>query len=271
MKRKISLAFTLLAAIIVMSFSSIVSALTNFSAFRSGLTGILGYVINLAASLAPVALAVLLHFNQKKPMGKAAGLVCLIAGGCELFYAVKATISLFSFFSTGSDIYQVVMYSPLTSVINCVFAGICMVKIGLQLYTGVKTKGLKALIILGAFLIFFVGLLRTVGHASIGDVISPLLTMLMLWHLIPAYTDRGKCAMTSLKAIIIIAIVIAILFIIPEMLNGSSGGSSSGSSRTCGYCGRSFTDSSNKSSIARTNLCTNCYNNYKWASDALGK
>lgn len=39
---------------------------------------------------------------------------------------------------------------------------------------------------------------------------------------------------------------------------------------TCKSCGRSFqSDSENAKSIRKTNMCTNCYNNYKKASDAL--
>lgn len=48
----------------------------------------------------------------------------------------------------------------------------------------------------------------------------------------------------------------------------SSGGSSNNHD-TCGYCGRHFTDSANISSIARTHLCVNCYNNYKWADEQV--
>lgn len=83
-----------------------------------------------------------------------------------------------------------------------------------------------------------------------------------------------KCAATNLKSTIIIAIVIALLLFIPEILNGNFGSTntgSTGSSRTCRSCGRKFADSTNKSSIARTNMCTNCYNNFKWASSAVGK
>lgn len=271
MKKKISLAFTLLVVLVVLSFSGILSTIGNYNMIRLGFNGILNYVINLYDALLPVLLAVLLILNQKKPMGKTAGLVCLIGGGCELFFTARLAINMVRTLPSLGDIYTVVMGPYLIAVVTELFIGICMIKVGLHLFTGVKLKGLKPLIILGAFLIFFLGLLRTVGHASIADVISPLLTLLMLWHLAPAYTDRSKCAMTSLKSIIVIAIVIAILFVIPEMLNGSSNTGSTGSSRTCRSCGRTFTDSTNKSSIARTNMCTNCYNNFKWASSAIGK
>lgn len=40
-------------------------------------------------------------------------------------------------------------------------------------------------------------------------------------------------------------------------------------SKTCKSCGRSFDDSSNKKSIRKTGMCSNCYNNYKNAEEAL--
>lgn len=51
---------------------------------------------------------------------------------------------------------------------------------------------------------------------------------------------------------------------------GYSSGNSSGS-RTCKSCGRSFSDHENYMSIAKTGMCNNCYNNYKWGMAATGK
>ena len=66
-------------------------------------------------------------------------------------------------------------------------------------------------------------------------------------------------------------VVVIILIILLGTMCGTSGGSSSSSSRTCKSCGRSFTDSSNTMSIAKTGMCKNCYNNFKWGQDALGR
>jgi hypothetical protein len=58
---------------------------------------------------------------------------------------------------------------------------------------------------------------------------------------------------------------VALLIVaIAGVMGGSpSSGSSSGNSRSCGYCGRSFSDSGNTRSIARTGMCSNCTGNYK--------
>ena len=274
MKKKISLAFTLLVALIALTISAIWSTLLSFNMIRVGVHSALNYLINLFDVLLPVILVVLLILNQKKPMGRAAGVICLIGGGCELFFAAKLAINMVRTLPSLGDIYTVVMGPYLIGLVTELFIGICMIKVGLHLFTGVKLKGLKPLIILGAFLIFFLGVLRTVGHYSIMEALPALVTLTMLWHLAPACNDREKCVATNLKTIIIIAVVVALLLFIPELLNGNLGSSntgSSGSSRTCPSCGRKFTDSTNKSSIARTNMCTNCYNNFKWASSAVGK
>ena len=66
---------------------------------------------------------------------------------------------------------------------------------------------------------------------------------------------------------IIITIVLVVLFL---ALLGNCAGESS-NVKTCKVCHRSFSDSSNKRSIALTNMCENCYANFKWGMDATGK
>lgn len=69
--------------------------------------------------------------------------------------------------------------------------------------------------------------------------------------------------MDNNKFSIIVGILLTILIVVVAYLcSGCSAGG--GSSRTCRSCGRSFTDSSNVSSIKKTNMCTNCYGNYQW-------
>ena len=46
--------------------------------------------------------------------------------------------------------------------------------------------------------------------------------------------------------------------------------SSNSGAKTCRICGTSYSDSENVKSIQRTNMCTRCYNNYKYASKAAG-
>ena len=67
--------------------------------------------------------------------------------------------------------------------------------------------------------------------------------------------------------IILVVIVIVIIFAGLSSCLGCEF-SSSHSDETCQVCGRTFNwDSENASSIRRTNMCTTCYSNYKWARE----
>lgn len=77
------------------------------------------------------------------------------------------------------------------------------------------------------------------------------------------------------KGSTILVVIVMCLFL---CMCGSifSGGSSGGSrdTNTCGYCKRTYEagdSGGNYMSIARTNLCKNCYNNYKWGQAAMGR
>ena len=47
-------------------------------------------------------------------------------------------------------------------------------------------------------------------------------------------------------------------------------GSSNSENHKCSICGTSYSSGENVSSIKRTNMCTRCYKNYKYAADAEG-
>ena len=63
-------------------------------------------------------------------------------------------------------------------------------------------------------------------------------------------------------------VVLVIIAFAVMVISGSSGSSSS--SKECPICSREFSDSSNRKSIRKTNMCTRCYNNYKTANEMLG-
>ena len=243
MKRKISLSFVLLAAVFVLKLMGGVSWIFppfRIAIFFRNIPNCINYVGNLICLLVPVLLMVLLHFNAKKSMAKPAGLLCLMAGGANLYFAVKATISLVRVLGGGIDMYALIVHTPLMSVLTNLFSAIGFLLVGLELFTATKSKGTKGLLILGAVLIIFVGLLRTVARAPITEIFQPLLLMLALALLAPAYTDRSKCTMVTAKAVIAIFVIIGLLLVIPELLNGSSNNSSSKS--RCTICGKAATN-----------------------------
>ncbi len=59
---------------------------------------------------------------------------------------------------------------------------------------------------------------------------------------------------------------LAIIYFFYSLIFGGIGGGSSTSTNTCLSCDRTYADSANKRSIRKTNMCQNCYSNYKWAS-----
>lgn len=65
---------------------------------------------------------------------------------------------------------------------------------------------------------------------------------------------------------IVLAILVVLAFSIFALGCNSSSGSTS--SNTCASCGRSWNagdPGGNYMSIAKTSMCKNCYNNFKWA------
>lgn len=60
-----------------------------------------------------------------------------------------------------------------------------------------------------------------------------------------------------------IIIVIVVLSLIGSFFDGED----SEKSATCQVCHKTFTNSDDKKSIARRNMCEICYSNYKYAQD----
>jgi hypothetical protein len=245
MKRKISLAFVLLLAVFVMEVLGGITWI--FMPFRSGMfarniSGYISYACNLFATLAPLGLMVMLHFNQKKPMAKFAGVICLLAAVADLYFAVKAGINMVRAIGGGSPSIIAILESHyfMTILMN-LFIGLGYLLVGLELFTNTKSKKLKGTLIAGAVLIVFVGILRTVVHRPITELIQPLMLMLALGLLIPAFTDRNSCKMLTVKSVVVIAIVIGLLMVVPELLSGATSGNSSSKSR-CTICGKAATN-----------------------------
>ena len=72
-----------------------------------------------------------------------------------------------------------------------------------------------------------------------------------------------KCRLIGLVIMVVSA---SILVFSGRMRPSFSGG---GSSAVCSSCDRVFTDSDNVRSIKKTNMCTNCYSNYKVGTDVI--
>ena len=67
-----------------------------------------------------------------------------------------------------------------------------------------------------------------------------------------------------------IAIFLAFLIVLGAITSGGGSGGGSDDTIRCKSCYRSFAEgTSNANSIHRTNMCKNCYENYKWSQNAL--
>lgn len=74
-----------------------------------------------------------------------------------------------------------------------------------------------------------------------------------------------------MKVLLIIVACVLVFSMIGSCM-GDTGGSNSSTAK-CRSCGRTFKAgdaAGNYRSIARTNMCKNCYSNYQWAQSALG-
>lgn len=73
----------------------------------------------------------------------------------------------------------------------------------------------------------------------------------------------------------IVALIICFISVIPSCTGSCShSGSGSGDTETCPSCHRKFewnTDPNNAKSISYHGMCTNCYENYKYAQGMLGR
>lgn len=72
-----------------------------------------------------------------------------------------------------------------------------------------------------------------------------------------------KCRLIGLAIMVVSA---SILVFSGRMRPSFSDG---GSSAVCSSCNKVFTDSGNVRSIKKTNMCTNCYNNYRVGTDVI--
>lgn len=67
-----------------------------------------------------------------------------------------------------------------------------------------------------------------------------------------------------------VAVTVIVIAIIGVGISGIDfrSSSSNDTGKVCQSCHKTFTDSKNTKSIARTNMCTNCYSNYKFGTKA---
>ena len=103
----------------------------------------------------------------------------------------------------------------------------------------------------------------------------------LVWYGIKMFSDVRNHRLYVVEGSIQMHIGMGIFILILAILGGrcvgnieikdvsySSSSYSSDGELRCKSCGRSFSDDNNVRSIKHTNMCENCYNNYKFGSEA---
>lgn len=85
---------------------------------------------------------------------------------------------------------------------------------------------------------------------------------------ITSHSEDYQDAIKKVKRYALIAMICGLF--IGMLIDTSITGTSSRSYR-CQFCERTFTDSSNTKSIKKTNMCENCYSNYKGMKKYIDK
>ena len=70
-----------------------------------------------------------------------------------------------------------------------------------------------------------------------------------------------------------LSLILALVMCLSLCACGGGSSSSTKDSSECKSCHRTFyagDSAGNYKNIARTGMCNNCYNNFKWSQDALG-
>jgi hypothetical protein len=267
-KKKVSLAFTLLAVHALLTLSNVLyifSGLGNL--FRNfSIMGVVSYIISGASALLPLALLAVLYLNTKQDAKKLAATVCLAGAALKFYSCYKVTKNIIMVLMSGADIFAI--WGQLCSLAMSLTVAVLFIFAYQEISQGKKHAARWLIAIVGGFIFFFfTAVMLLIGGSSIGNFVSGIVLLMGLCYLPATIVDRKKAVMTtqkSLKPVIIILVVALLIVAIAGVMGGSpSSGSSSGNSRSCGYCGRSFSDSGNTRSIARTGMCSNCTGNYK--------
>lgn len=251
MSKKISLSFVMLAAVVLLSLSSIIgifSLLINlFQHFTPlGFVSSIAHIIN---TLTPVALFSLLYLQQKRDTKKAATIILLI-GGIATFFSVA--ISLLQFLKGGLSLYSVDSYINTAAKI---LMGIMYILASNAIRNGKTDKVITTISVIAVY-VRILGLaasLIIVGSSAITAALAPIALLVGLSAFPKTILDYENCQFAT-KSVLTIIIVVVIVFVISmgiglRIAYAPSGNTTdSGSANRCFNCGGSGWDSANNCS-----------------------
>lgn len=121
-----------------------------------------------------------------------------------------------------------------------------------------------------------IGIAGGAGFVGYGIVMMKKVKCMQAVLLTRDISEEDQVSANSAARKILIASVAIIIVSVIVILVALTGGSGSGKADagTCEFCGRYFAPgdkAGNFKNIARTGMCKNCYNNYQWGKDYIGK
>lgn len=250
--------FTLAHLLILVAM--VLTLMNTLDTFKNGMH----FGIGTLQSLILLAVPVLVFLQDQKNMKEIIGWLLVGAGGIWLFTFVMNAARVF----TGGII-------GLSETLPRYTPSLCLLGAGLRIALGEKCpKGLDlALEWIGAVPTLFFGIAFYAASKLNGQMILTNCLIAVGYSLLPVMEFSGvKKGIVKGKTLAwLVAAAVAIFLLGQIDFSGTSSGGGGSDSRVCKSCGRTFTDSANKNSIARTGMCKNCYNNFQWGMEATGR
>lgn len=280
-KKAIPLASLLLAAHVAVNYRKLIGIFTGLSSLGArGVIGLVQYLASVVLALVPVAMLVLvaMYVFQGRAVAKTVSALCVIMGVgflVNLGLVLYRNIVLFQI-----GFYE--LFPQFGDFVALLAFGVGMFQIGSKLRKGKLRPQLRSYgrIFYGLLLVVvvfvavptFMDMTITLGVANL---LGYALLMIAGFFLPATLLEDGKKShpvnVINLVATITLAAVI-------YLAGGTIGYSSYVDSHsmpevttvTCPVCHKKYTDNSNKRSIERSNMCTNCKTGFEATKDALG-
>lgn len=275
-KHNMSSAFFFLAIYVLLSIGDIFGKVTSISTVlqQFNIAGLFSYVVGLASALVPVGFLVLLYLNTKKDTKQFAWIAMLVAGALEFYSVLRFLTTLPMLLGSGVEIFDA--FPQFASVILGILCGTLMMMGAMGIKSGKKPKLVVIALACGFVYLIPAGFSVIIGNLTAMFVVKKLILITALCLLPATLIDRKSAPsveegfMKSIAwAVVIVLVVMGISALLVDNSNQKAGATSE-----CKYCHREFEDGSNKISIAKTGMCSNCAGNYEdlsgWLEDMGG-
>ena len=218
------------------------------------------------------AVGIVMRIKNKEKADLIVGVGLIVLGLIQLYNLINAFLIMMSI----SDYYDFgIAFSNFHIGFKLVL--VIMGLYGLFILLNKKYKLLAVILWCLAIISFiFEGIVSFAIEEPVNMIYSVLISLFYVWgiySLNSMYFSKNK--VNNIKMLSAVIIVIVLLFS-PYLVDSivSLGQPTSIATATCQSCGRTFSAGDiggNYINIAKTGFCNNCYKNYKWAMEQLGK